>query len=78
VWVSLISIKQNEYAGEEIVVLHGVPFGIGYAVKIRLPENQVSLYSPERLAKQTSVSLGTRILRSEAFNAALAVRAAPP
>ncbi len=58
--------------------MHGVPFGIGYAVEIRLPENQVSLYSPERLTKQTSVSLGARLLGSESFDTALAVSAAPP
>jgi hypothetical protein len=58
--------------------LHSVPFGIGNAVEFRLPENQVALHDPERLAKQTSVTLRARILASESFNAALAVSAAPP
>ena len=58
--------------------MHGVPFGIGYAVEIRLSENQVSLYSPERLTKQTTVSLGARLLGSESFDTALAMSAAPP
>jgi hypothetical protein len=72
------SIKEDEDSGEGAVFLHGVPFGIGNAVEIRLAKNQVSLYNPERLTKRTSVTLRARILASESFNAALAVSAAPP
>jgi hypothetical protein len=71
------SIKEDENSGEGIVVLYGVPFSIGNAVEIRLAKNQVSLYNPERLTKQTSVTLQARILGSESFDATLAVSAAP-